>query len=104
MRSDATSGSGWLLMLILSILTSLVLGLTLVWMSIESTDMVYSIGQLHSNVAERNALKAKLEVERDSLLSPYELGRAALALGMRDALPGQIRRLEDPKTENRNKR
>lgn len=104
MKRDGTSGSGWLLALILSILTSLVLGLVLVWISIESTDMAYSIGQLHAEVAERNALRAKLEVERDRLLSPYELGRFALSLGMRDALPGQIRHLSDVKTGTDKKR
>jgi hypothetical protein len=52
MKRDASSGfggsggSGWLLSLVFSILLSLVLGLTLVWLSIESTDMAYSIGQL----------------------------------------------------------
>jgi hypothetical protein len=41
-------------------------------------------------------LKHKLEVERARLLSPYDLGRAAIDLDMREALPDQIRRLEDP--------
>lgn len=95
MRANESNGSGWLLTLIVSLLLSLVFGLVLVWMSIESTDRTYAIGQLHVQLAERKALKAKLEVERDRLLSPYELGRAALALGMREALPGQIRRLDD---------
>ena len=95
MKRDVAAGSGWLLALVLSILTSLVLGLTLVWLSIESTDMTYSIGRLQAGVSERQALRAKLEVERDRLLAPYELGRAALTLGMREAAPGQIRRLEE---------
>ena len=103
MKRDSSSGSGWLLALVLSILTSLILGLTLVWLSIEITDMTYSIGQLQASVSERRALKAKLEVERDRLLSPYELGRAALTRGMREAVPGQIRHLEDSKTKKRNK-
>lgn len=103
MKRDTAAGSGWLLALVVSILTSLVLGLTLVWLSIESTDMTYSIGQLNASVSERNSLMAKLEVERDRLLSPYELNRAALALGMREALPGQIRHLEDAKGKKRDK-
>ena len=37
---------------------------------------------------------AKLEVERDSLLSPYVLGKTAEQLGMSMADPGQIRRLK----------
>jgi hypothetical protein len=95
MRTNEANGSGWLLTLVISLLLSLVLGLALVWMSIESTDRAYTIGQLNGKLAERKALKAKLEVERDRLLSPYELGRASIALGMREALPGQIRRLDD---------
>ena len=99
MKRENVTGSGWLLALIFSVLTSLVLGLILVWLSIESTDMTYAIGQLQASVSDRNALKAKLEVERDRLLAPYELGRAALTLGMREATPGQIRHLEDIKTK-----
>ena len=37
---------------------------------------------------------AKLEVERDSLLSPYVLGKTAEQLGMSMADPGQIRRIK----------
>ena len=37
---------------------------------------------------------SKLEVERDSLLSPYILGKTAERLGMAMADPGQIRRIE----------
>ncbi|MDR2726950.1 MAG: hypothetical protein LBC10_03035 [Deltaproteobacteria bacterium] len=103
MKRDNVGGSGWLLALVLSILTSLILGLTLVWLSIENTDMTYSIGQLQTSVSERNALRAKLEVERDRLLAPYELGRAALTLGMREAVPGQIRRLADGAAKNQGK-
>ena len=95
MKPDATAGSGWMLVLVTSVLISLVMGLGLVWMSIESTDRVYAIGQMSTQLAERKGLKIKLEVERDRLLSPYELGRAAVELSMREALPGQIRRLDD---------
>lgn len=103
MKRDNASGSGWLLALVLSILTSLVLGLLLVWLSIEVTDMTYSIGQLQAGMSERGALKAKLEVERDRLLSPYELGRVALTLGLREAMPGQIRHLADDKNNKQDK-
>jgi len=104
MKRDNAVGAGWLLALILSILLSLVLGLTLVWLSIESTDMTYAIGQLQASVSDRNALKDKLEVERDRLLSPYVLGRAALTLGMREAVPGQIRHLDDGADKKQGKR
>jgi len=103
MKRDHAAGAGWLLALVLSVLISLVLGLTLVWLSIECTDMTYAIGQMQIGASERGALKAKLEVERDRLLSPYELRRGALTLGMREALPGQIRHLEDVKTKKQGK-
>ena len=43
---------------------------------------------------ERRALRAKLEVERERLLSPYELRRRAEEFGMREPRPGQVRRME----------
>lgn len=86
---------GWLLALIVSALSSLVMGLTLVWLNIERMDMAYNLRRFHAEIEDRRNLKAKLEVERDRLLSPYELGRKATALGMRDAKPGQIRRIGD---------
>ena len=38
--------------------------------------------------------RAKLEVERERLLSPYELRRRAEEFGMREPRPGQVRRME----------
>ena len=38
--------------------------------------------------------RAKLEVERERLLSPYELRRRAEEFGMREPKPGQVRRME----------
>ena len=43
---------------------------------------------------ERRALRAKLEVERERLLSPYELKRKAQEFGMREATAEQVRRLD----------
>lgn len=96
-QSGSGSGSrGWLLFLVLSILTSLVSGLVLVWLSIERADSAFRIGQMQTEVERRIALKAKLEVERDKLLAPYELRRKAEALNMREARAGQIRKLDLP--------
>lgn len=63
------SSSGWLLAFIISLLLSLLMGLALVWLSIERTDKAYSIRQLRNEVEQRAVLKTKLEVERDRLLS-----------------------------------
>ena len=65
------SSSGWLLAFIISLLLSLLMGLALVWLSIERTDKAYSIRQLRNEVEQRAVLKTKLEVERDRLLAPH---------------------------------
>ena len=39
-------------------------------------------------------MRAKLEVERDRLLSPYELRLKADQYGMKEPRPGQIRRMQ----------
>ena len=93
------SSSGWLLAFILSLLLSLLMGLALVWLSIERTDKAYSIRQLRNEVEQRAVLKTKLEVERDRLLAPHVLRRKAIQLGMSEAKPGQIRRMPDPGPE-----
>ena len=90
------SSSGWLLAFIISLLLSLLMGLALVWLSIERTDKAYSIRQLRNEVEQRAVLKTKLEVERDRLLAPHVLRRKALQLGMSEANPGQSRRMPEP--------
>ena len=93
------SSSGWLLAFIISLLLSLLMGLALVWLSIERTDKAYSIRQLRNEVEQRAVLKTKLEVERDRLLAPHVLRRKAIQLGMSEDKPGQIRRMPDPGPE-----
>jgi hypothetical protein len=56
-------------------------------------DINYFINQLQVSIRERQEHKAKLETEREFLLSPNELGRRAAALGMRQPSPGQVRRM-----------
>ena len=95
--SRSTLGSGgWLLTLIVSLLSSMVLGLCLVWLSIDRNDTAYSIHKLQQKMDEARAHVGKLEVERDTLLSPYVLGDKAEQLGMGMADPGQVRRLDVP--------
>jgi len=85
--------TGWLVFAILGALSSLVMGLVMVWSNIERMDINYFINQLQASVKERQEHKAKLETEREFLLSPNELGRRATALGMRQPSPGQVRRM-----------
>lgn len=88
-NGTSTLGSGgWLLTLIVSLLFSMVLGLALVWLSIDRNDTAYGIHKMQARVEEVRAHVGKLEVERDSLLSPYVLGRKAEQLGMGMADPG----------------
>lgn len=95
-RQTTLGSGGWLLTLILSLLFSMVLGLGLVWLSIDRNDTAYTIHKMQGQVDEVRAHVAKLEVERDSLLSPYVLGKKAEQLGMGMADPGQVRRLQVP--------
>lgn len=87
--------SGWILGMVLAAVTSLVLGLTLVWLNIERMDIAYGLQKLQAELDRDSAHASKLELERDNLLSPYRLRMKAQELGMRPAEPGQIRRLED---------
>ena len=85
--------SVWLLMFIVSLLFSFSAGLFLIWMSIDRTNLAYHIHKVQQDLDNGQGHIVKLEVERDSLLSPYELDKKAQKLGLRIADPGQVRRL-----------
>ncbi|MBR3880588.1 MAG: hypothetical protein IKJ34_03210 [Mailhella sp.] len=85
---------GWLLLFIMAGMFSIMSAMALTWISIGSNDIAYSIQKMQNQAEAARAHVAKLEVERDSLLSPYVLGKTAEQLGMSMADPGQIRRLE----------
>lgn len=85
---------GWLILLVLEAMAIPVMGLVLVWSGIERTDTTYFINIAQNEARERQMLHAKLEVERDRLLSPYELRRRAEEFGMKQPGAGQIRRME----------
>ena len=85
--------TGWLVFILFGVLSSLLMGLVMVWFNIERMDTNYFINQLQASVRERQEHKAKLETEREFLLSPNELGRKAADLGMREPSPGQVRRM-----------
>lgn len=88
------TSKGWLILIILQILVIPVMGLALVWSGIEKTDTSYFISVVKSDVREKEALRAKLSVERERLLSPFELRQRANKFGMREPISGQIRRME----------
>lgn len=93
--SSKRGSTGWLLTIAIGILSCMVMSLVMVWINIERMDTSYFINILQVDVRERQAHKAKLEVEREHLLSPHELGRKADALGMRQPKAGQIRRMDE---------
>ncbi|MDR2075943.1 MAG: hypothetical protein LBP61_03280 [Desulfovibrio sp.] len=91
---------GVLLVLIVSVMGCVALGLTLVWLNTERTRLALRAHALQKEADARQELRAKLEVEHASLVSPDVLMKKAAALGLRAALPGEIRRMErDPSPE-----
>ena len=94
LSAKPAGGRGCLLFLVLGLLACMVMGLVLVWSNIERMDTTYFINIAQNTLRERRALRAKLEVERERLLSPYELRRRAEEFSMREPKPGQIRRME----------
>ncbi len=87
--------NGWLLCVVIGVLSAMIMTLALVWVNIERTDTSYFMTTLQVDVREKQSHKAKLEVEREYLLSPRELGRRAKGLDLHQPEPGQIRWRED---------
>ena len=87
-------GRGIVLALILSAMLFIALALFLVWLNVERTRLAYRAHSLQRDLDARMELQSKLEVERNFLISPQELSKRAAAMGLRPALPGEIRRME----------
>ncbi len=83
--------SGWILLIVLGTLSAMFMSLVLVWINIERMDTSYFINTLQIDIREKNSHRAKLEVEREYLLSPHELGKKANSLGLHQPKLGQIR-------------
>jgi hypothetical protein len=86
-------GRGVILALIVSVLVSIAVALFLVWLNMERTKLAYRAHSLQREVDRVMESNAKLEVERNFLISPQELSKKAEAMGLRPALPGEIRRM-----------
>ncbi|MGE4291286.1 MAG: hypothetical protein AB7E32_03650 [Desulfovibrio sp.] len=84
----------WLLVAL--VLVALGFRLASVWLNIERTDLAYGIEQSENDIERISKHVAKLEVERDNLLSPFQLKELAIKHGLGPAEPGQIRRLPLP--------
>ena len=74
---------------------SLLLGLGLVWCNIERMDLAYELKTQQVELERVEALIAKLELERDNLLSPHRLRAKAAELGLGPASQGRLRRITD---------
>ena len=83
----------WALTMAFCVLTLLALGFGLTWVNIERVDMAYELKRLQTEIESQEALLSKLEVERNSLLTPDRLRALAAQYGLTQARPGQIRRL-----------
>ena len=90
-------------LLIVSCAVNVALGLGMVLISIERTELGYGMRRLEGMAKERVDHANELEVERGRLLSPYALEQKALEFGMRPAKPGQIRRMDGVNLDNAHK-
>ncbi|MDO5536385.1 MAG: hypothetical protein Q4F72_02490 [Desulfovibrionaceae bacterium] len=93
-RAPVFRGRGWQLFIALMLMILGASLLTIVWVNIERMDINYAIKVEKSRLREKQELHDKLKVERDRLLSPYELRIKAQKYGMKQPVPGQIRRLD----------
>ena len=78
-----------------SVFITLCLCLGTVWINVERANIGYKLKEMKVALGKLETHCAKLEVERDNLLSPYRLSAEAEKMGMRLAAPGQLRYLED---------
>ncbi|MBQ2761617.1 MAG: hypothetical protein IJC28_00040 [Mailhella sp.] len=93
-RTAALGSGGWFLFTLMAFMFSIIMGMTVTWINVGSRSIANSIHEMQCQTEAARVHIAKLEVERDSLLSPYILGKTAERLGMSMADPGQIRRIE----------
>jgi uncharacterized protein YpmS len=83
----------WPWTLILSLSLTFLLVLATVRVSTQRTTLGYEFSRVQQRLSRLSAYASKLNVERDLLLSPHYLERKGREMDMRDAQPGQIRRL-----------
>lgn len=73
--------------------SALFLGFGLVWCNLERTGLAYEFRELHGRLQEAEVHAAKLEVERDNLVSPARLERLAAKYGLKPPKADDIRTL-----------
>ncbi|KHK03422.1 hypothetical protein [Desulfovibrio sp. TomC] len=83
----------WAISMAFSLALLLIFGLGLVWVNIERVDLAYELNKIQHQIDEREVLSSKLEVERNTLITPSRLRELAKERGLGPARPGQIRRV-----------
>ena len=86
----------WFVALLIAITLALGLRLGQALVSIERTDLAYAMRSAEKELAGKQELVDKLEVERNNLRSQGELARLAKTFKLGPAEPGQIRNVEGP--------
>ena len=94
MTTRTSALGGWFLFTLMALMFAIIMGMTMTWINVGSRNIASDIHEMQCRTEAARIHIAKLEVERDSLLSPYILGKTAERLGMSMANPGQIRRIE----------
>ncbi|WP_027723201.1 hypothetical protein [Maridesulfovibrio zosterae] len=89
MKGDS---NGIAMALALTMASALILGLISVWLNIERVDKAYDLRRMEKRLDEQESLAAKLEVEKNNLLSPIHLRKLAKKYGYGPASQGQVRR------------
>ncbi len=89
----STLSREWGISMAFSIALLLVFGLGLVWLNIERVDLAYELNKMQRQIDEVETLSAKLEVERNTLITPARLREVAREYDLGPARPGQIRRV-----------
>lgn len=79
---------------------ALVLGLGLVWCNIERLDLAYEMKVTSEKLSASEEVAAKLEIERDNLVSPHRLRALARKYGLKPAGQGRMRQLAPADKEN----
>lgn len=88
-----TLSKEWAISVAFSLALLLIFGLGLVWLNIERVDLAYELNNIQRQIDEMETLSAKLEVERNTLITPSRLREVSREYGLGSARPGQIRRV-----------
>ena len=72
-----TLSKEWAISMAFSLALLLAFGLGLVWVNIERVDLAYELNKIQRQIDEMETLSAKLEVERNTLVTPARLRELA---------------------------